>query len=317
MEPSASVDLSILTALDALLQEGSVSRAARRMGLSTPAMSHTLARIREQLGDPILVRAGRGMVLTPHAEAIRPRVHTVVAEARQALARKAAFVASELEQTFVVHCSDYALTILGREVDLSLSRAAPGVCVHFAPGGPDDPARLRRGDSDVAVGSYRSLPTELRCRQLLTDRPVCAVRAQHPEVNEQLSMEQFVRLAHIHITPRGERSDGIDDALRRRGHTRTVARAVPCLVPALQLAAQTDYIVTIPERVALALARRYQLKLVPPPLELDHYALSLVWHPRFDDDAGHRFLRQVLVHAAEALAAQPREGTDAGPRYSA
>jgi DNA-binding transcriptional LysR family regulator len=298
-----SNDLGLLVTLDALLQEGSVTRAARRMGLSTPAMSHALARIRERLGDPILVRSGRGMLLTPRAEALKPRVHSVVTEARGTLEPERPFVARELSRTYVVHATDYVLTVLGLPFDRILREEAPGVCIRFVPNTPDDSPLLRDGGSDLAVGIYGDLPQEMRSRQLLTDRFVCVVRQEHPTVDRRLSLEQFVRLPHIQVAPRGKPGGYIDDMLRDRGLSRSVARAVPYFLTALQLTAQTDYVLTISERIARKLGPALGLKLLEVPLSLRPYALSLVWHPRFDGDAGHRFLRDVFTRAAHDAAA--------------
>lgn len=299
MEP---IDLGLLVTLDALLQEGSVTGAARRVGLSTPAMSHALARVRERLGDPILVRSGRGMVLTPRAEALKPRVRSVVEEARRTLEPERPFVARELSRTFVVLVTDYVLTVLGLVVDRILREEAPGVCVRFVPNTPDDAALLRDGGSDLAVGIYGDLPPEMRARQLLTDRFVCAVRRDHPAVGKRLSLDQLIRLAHIQVAPRGRPGGYIDDVLREKGLQRTVARAVPYFVTALQLTAQTDYVLTISERIAEKLAPTFGLKILEPPIELRPYALGLVWHPRFDGDEGHRFLREVFTRAAREAA---------------
>lgn len=312
-----SSDLGMLATLDALLQEGSVTGAARSVGLSTPAMSHALSRIRAHLGDPILVRSGRGMVLTPRAEALKARVHTVVAEARQTLEPLAPFDARKLERTFVVHASDYVLTMIGLAVDRILRAEAPGVCLRFVPNTMEDATNLRSGGSDLAVGIYGDLPQEMRSRVLLTDRFVCALRAGHPIVGRRLSLEQFVRLAHIQIAPRGMPGGYIDDVLHEKGLKRVVARAVPYFVTALQLAGQTDYVLTISERIAHKLAPGFGLKIYEAPIEMRPYALSLVWHPRFDGDAGHTLLRDVFRRAAQEVAgnkhASPRtrlDGTD-------
>ena len=305
-----STDMGLLVALDALLQEGSVTRAARRVGLSTPAMSHALARIRERLGDPILVRSGRGMLLTPRALALKAQVHGVVTEARRALEPERPFVAAELSRTVVVHATDYVLTILGAAVDRILRAEAPKVCIRFVPNTPDDAALLRDQGSDLAVGIYGDLPQEMRVRQLLTDRFVCVVRRGHPAAKRRLSLEQFVTLPHLQVAPRGKPGGYIDDVLREQGLSRTVARAVPYFVTALQLAAATDYLLTISERIARLYSEPLGLTLLEVPLELRPYALSLVWHPRLDADAGHHFLREVFLRAA-AEAASDRH---AGPR---
>jgi DNA-binding transcriptional LysR family regulator len=303
-----SNDMGLLVSLDALLQEGSVTGAARRVGLSTPAMSHALARIRARLGDPILVRSGRGMLLTPRAVALKPQVHGVVTEARRALAPEGPFVASELARTFVVHASDYVLTILGAPVDRILREEAPNACVRFVPNTPDDPAVLRDQGSDLAVGIYGDLPQEMRSRQLLTDRFVCVVRRGHPLAKPRFTLEQFVGIPHIQVAPRGKPGGYIDDVLKERGLTRTVARAVPYFVTALQLAASTDYVLTISERLARRFAEPLSLTLLEVPVKLQPYALSLVWHPRFDGDAGQRFLREVFLRAAAEAASERHEG---------
>jgi DNA-binding transcriptional LysR family regulator len=155
----------------------------------------------------------------------------------------------------------------------------------------------------------------MRSRHLLTDRFVCAVRHHHPSVRKRLTLEQFVQLAHIQVAPRGKPGGYVDDLLRDRGLQRVVARAVPYFVTALQLAAQTDYILTISERIARQLAPTFGLNLLEAPVAMRPYALGLVWHPRFDGDAGHRFLRDVFTRAAVAAAGdhhdQPRTRLDA------
>jgi DNA-binding transcriptional LysR family regulator len=310
-----STDLSLLVSLDALLQEGSVTGAARRVGLSTPAMSHALARIRERLSDPILVRSGRGMLLTPRALALKPQVHSVVTEARRTLEPERPFVARELAHTFVVHVTDYVLTVLGSTVDRILRQEAPKVCVRFVPNTPDDPALLRDQGSDLAVGIYGELPQEMRHRQLLTDRFVCVVRRDHPATKKRFTLEQFVGFPHIQVAPRGKPGGYIDDVLRERGLSRTVARAVPYFVTALQLAAETDYLLTISERIANRYVQALSLKVLEVPVKLRPYALSLVWHPRMDGDPAHHFLREVFLRAAGEAAGnrheQPRTRLDA------
>lgn len=302
-----STDLGLLVPLDALLQESSVTGAARRVGLSTPAMSHALARIRERLGDPILVRSGRGMLLTPRALALKPQVHSVVTEARRMLEPERPFVAAELSRTFVVHATDYVLTILGAAVDRILRKEAPKVCLRFVPNTPDDAALLRDQGSDLAVGIYGDLPQEMRNRQLLTDRFVCVLRRGHPAAKRRLTLERFVDLPHLQVAPRGKPGGYLDDVLRERGLSRIVARSVPYFVTALGLVAETDYVLTISERIAKRFAEPLSLVVLEVPVKLRPYALSLVWHPRMDGDPGHRFLREVLVRAASEAAGDRHE----------
>lgn len=304
MQPT---DLSLLVSLDALLQEGGVTGAARRVGLSTPAMSHALARIRERLGDPILVRAGRGMVLTPRAVALKPQVHQAVESARAALTPPRPFVPQELDRAFVVHATDYVLTVLGATVDRLLREEAPRAVLRVVPNSADDAAQLREQGSDLAVGIYGDLPPEMRARTLLTDRFVCVVRKGHPVLRKRFTLTQFVAGMHLQVAPRGRPGGYIDDMLRERGLTRTVVRAVPYFHAALQLAAETDYLLTVSERVARRFADALSLTVLEVPLPLRPYALSLVWHPRLDADEGHRFMRDVWVRAAQQAAGERHE----------
>lgn len=300
------MDLGLLVPLDALLQEGSVTGAARRVGLSTPAMSHTLAKLREQLKDPLLVRAGRAMVLTPRAEALKARVHTLVSEARQALTPEVTFDPRTLSRSFVVHATDYVLTVLGPAIDRILRAEAPRLTIRFVPNASDDAARLQHGGSDLAVGIYAELPQEMRSQRLLTDRFVCVVREGHPV--KKLTLGEYVRLEHVQVAPRGAPGGYVDDELAARGHTRHVTRAVPYFLSALLLCARTDCVLTISERVARAMGPAMGLRVLEPPLPLRPYALGLVWHPRYDGDAAHRFLREVLIRAAREAASDQHEG---------
>lgn len=298
-----SSDLSLLLPLDALLQEVSVTAAARRVGLSTPAMSHALARMRERFQDPLLVRSGRGMVLTPRAEALKPKVHRLVGEAREAFLIPAAFTPSTLERSFVILASDYVLSVLGPALEPIVEEEAPEVTLRFLPNSPEDAAMVRDGGSDLAIGIYGDLPAEMRSRVLLTDRFVVVARRDHPGLGRRLRLETFVGLPHVQVAPRGKPGGYVDDVLRARGLERKVARAVPYFLSALDLVRRSDYLLTVPERLARLHALGHGLQVFEPPLPLAPYALSLVWHPRLDADPGHRWLRESFVRAAQRSAA--------------
>lgn len=291
-----------------------MTKAARRLGLSTPGMSHALARVRERLGDPLLVRAGRSMVLTPRAEALRPRVRSLVEEAARALEVERPFAARELQRAFVVYTSDYVLTLLGSALDRVVHAEAPHVSLRFVPITIDDSAPLREGSADLAIGIYGELPPEMRIRQLITDRFVCVVRKDHPTVKQRLGLDQFVQLEHVQVAPRGTPGGYIDDVLRERGLERRVARAVPYFTSGLMLVSQTDYVLTISERLARSMAPQLGLRILEPPLPLRPYALQLVWHPRFDADEAHRWLRDALLRVSQEIAgdvhANPRTRLD-------
>jgi DNA-binding transcriptional LysR family regulator len=238
---------------------------------------------------------------------MKAQVHLAVTEARRALEPERPFASRDLSRTFVVHATDYVLTVLGGTVDRILREEAPKACVRFVPNAPDDAAMLRDQGSDLAVGIYGDLPQEMRTRQLLTDRFVCVVRRAHPAAGKRLSLDRFVGMDHVQVAPRGKPGGYLDDVLRERGLTRNVARAVPYFLTALQLTAETDYLLTISERIARKFERSMRLSIMEAPVPLRPYALSLVWHPRLDADAGHRFLREVFLRAAKEVAGERHE----------
>jgi DNA-binding transcriptional LysR family regulator len=301
-------DLNLVIALDALLQEGNVSRAARRVGLSTPAMSHALARLRERLGDPLLVRAGQRMVPTPRAVDLRDRVHAAAREALDVLAPAATPDVTAMERTFQLKATDVHVTLLAPALD-RIAREAPRVTVHVTPLERDEPRLLRDGAIDLAIGvydylPYSDLPPDLRIQQLFDDRFVCVVRAGHPRVGRSLSLQQFVDLEHVQVVPRGSVGGYVDELLAKTGHQRRIARALPYFLAACLLVAETDYILTTSIRLARRLAPRLGLRMVAPPraLGLEPYQVAQLWHPRNDRDAGHRWLREAVAEAARTVA---------------
>ena len=299
-------DFNLLVALDALLQEGNVSRAAARVGLSTPAMSHALARIRTQVGDPILVRTGQRMVPTPRAETLRARVGALVKEAREVLAPPPVEDVRTIERTFRIHTSDHLISVIGPELD-RLARAAPGVTLHVMPCVTETPAQLRDGAHDLAIGvfdysPYSELPTDLRIQQLYADEFTCVVRANHPSVKRSLTLEQYAALEHVQITPRGNPGGYVDELLAKHGLSRRIARALPYFIAGLALVAETDYLLTCSTVLARRMQRRFGLRMVAPPkqLGLEPYQISQLWHPRHDRDVPHRWLREAVAKAARS-----------------
>ncbi|EDM81402.1 transcriptional regulator, LysR family protein [Plesiocystis pacifica SIR-1] len=318
--PLDASDLAALAALDALLQTSSVTGAARRLGLSTPAVSHALARLRERFGDPLLVRAGRGMVLTPRAEQLRPRVRDALSLATLVFEDPGAFEPASMERSFTLSMTDYVLRVFGGPFEARVRAAAPGVDLRVIVNAVDDAERLRAGDTDLVVGIYGALPPELRTRAIISERLVCVVREAHPVLaptKRRLTLRQFVTLEHVQIAPRGQPGGYVDDRLAELGHARRVARAVPFFQLALEMTASSDYLLTVSERIARQLGPELGLRVLEPPSELglEPYALSMVWHPRFDADAGHRWLREQLVESTQALDglshARPRRRLDA------
>lgn len=297
----SAVDLNLLAVLDAILQTRSVGRAAERVGISKPAMSHALARLRAQIGDPVLVRSGKDWQLTERALAMRDHVHDLAEGARGVLDREPAFDPATSQREFTIHATDHVLALLGIELGQLVAREAPGVGLRFLPILPDDVSPLRAGDLDIALGVFPDLPPELRTQALFHERFACVVRAGHPLVDGKITLKTFLALKHVLVAPRGRAGSTVDAALAERGLTRRVSRKVPYFLAALDLVSRCDCAVTISERLAQRYAARFDLQVLRPPIPLPPYTISQVWHPRVDRSPAHVWMRRSVVRAAEAI----------------
>ncbi|MCB9525244.1 MAG: LysR family transcriptional regulator [Myxococcales bacterium] len=295
-------DLAALAALHALLETGSVTGAARRIGLSTPAMSHALARLRARLGDPLLVRSGRGMARTPRAEALRPAVRAALDAAQAVFRAPEDFDPAQIDRALTLSATDYVWHVLGAALDTALAAEAPGLRLQVVPNAVDDGARLRAGQTDLAIGIYGTLPPELLTRPLLSDRLVCVVRQDHPTVGDTITAAEFAALPHIQVAPRGRPGGYVDEQLALRGLSRRVVRAVPFFRAGLELCAASDRILSVSERIARRLGPELGLRILEPPLPWAPFVLSLVWHPRDDADPAHRWVRDRLQQVADVEA---------------
>ncbi len=302
MQATSPIDLNLLEVLHAALQAGSVTGAASRLGISVGAASHALDRLRAEMGDPVMVRAGKSMVLTPRAESLRETVERLLFEARAVLRSAPAFQAATLDRRFVLRATDAFLTLVGPALDQLVRAEAPGVVLQVLPTAADDADALRRGDVHVAAGRYGELPPELRVRTLFTEGFTCFVRRGHPSVRSRITLKQYLALDHVQVAPLGHPGGYVDHLLAQRGESRHVARVVPYLLSAIQLVAVSDYVLTGSERLAQHLAGPFGLRTVAPPLRLRPYAISLLWHPRVEADPAHTWLRDCICRASRAVA---------------
>lgn len=299
-----SMDLNLLVALDALLEEQSVLRAAKRMHLSAPAMSRTLSRIRDAVGDPILVRAGRELVPTPRAAELRPRVRSIVAEATAVLRDGAALDVARLRRSFVIRSSDVIVGILGNQLLAALRSEAPGVSIIFVPEGEEDVAALREGRVDLDIGAIGEMAPEIRVQALLKDRIVGMVRSAHPLASGKVTLKRFVEHAHIGVSRKGKVWGPIDAALKEKGLARTTAVVVPGLYAALFLIAGSDLVGAMPSLMADNVAAGLDLTSFPLPVATPPVTLSQAWHPRFDADPAHRWMRERVREVCQAYSKQ-------------
>lgn len=284
-------DLNLLVTLDALLAEGSVVGAAQRLSLSAPAMSRQLARIRHLLGDPVLVRAGRGLVPTPRAEALRERLRSLVSEAEALVRGDDELDLSRLERTFVLRANDGFVGTFGAALASLAAHRAPHVRLRFAHQDKEDVEALREGRIDTDVGVIGAMGPEIRVQALFHDRFVGVVRADHPLATE-LTPASFASFPHLSVSRRGRLAGPIDEALARLGLTRFVAIAVANFADALAIVRTSDHVAAVPAR--LTEPARAGLHSFELPVRTDALAISLAWHPRLDADPGHRWLRGIV-----------------------
>lgn len=298
----AGVDLNLLTALEALLRERSVTRAADSVGLSQPAMSRALARLRELFDDRLFVRTPAGLVPTPRAEAAAEPLARALSGVRSVL-QAPGFDPSSHRGDFRILCPDgQSLELLPGLVD-RLRRQAPGIDLIVLPNRGDPLDMIEAGEAELAAGRFMSTRAGIFGTNVYRTRFACVVRANHPVVATGLTLERFVELPHMLVTITGQGSGPVDIALAEMGLSRHVAVRLPHFLVAPLVVARTDMVLTLPRGLALRMARLASLAVLPPPLQLPEFDIGLAWHERFQDDPAHAWLRR---EAASAL----REGAE-------
>jgi DNA-binding transcriptional LysR family regulator len=289
-------DLNLLVTLDALLAEGSVARAARRLQLSPSAMSRALARLREATGDPLLVRAGRGLVPSPRAIELRERVGTLLHEAEAALRPAHALDLKKLDRTFTLRTREGFVENFGALLLARIFDEAPGVRLHFLPKIDKDSTALRDGTVDLETGVVgKTAGPEVLTQALFRDRFIGVVRMGHPLSERALTPARYAAAKHVIVSRRGLEKGPIDEALAPLGLAREVATSVDSFSAALALARSSDLVASVPERHTEHL--REGLHSFTLPMPMAQINVSLLWHPRLDGDPAHRWLRGCVREA--------------------
>ncbi len=294
-----NVDLNLLVALDALLVERSVSRAAVRLHLSQPATSALLARLRELFGDPLLLRSARGMLPTPRALELLAPIKQVLDEIDAIIQPRAAFDPDSAEHTFTLSASDYVeYALLPTLVDY-LERNAPRVRLEVRPLDLQTVAKqMEIGDVDLCITGLLNAPAGMHETTLYTERIVSVVRRNHPDVGEKLTLETFCRLEHITVSVQGSSfSARIDEALAILGRRRYARLAVQHFLLVPEIVARSDMISALPERLALGYASK--LRILEPPIELAALSVGQVWHERNQREPAQIWLREVVLKLAQ------------------
>jgi len=289
----STADFNLLVTLDVLLAEGSVARAAQRLRLSPSAMSRALARLRETTGDPLLVRAGRGLVPTPRALELRERVSQLVQDAEAVLRPAEKLDLEQLVRTFTLRTSDGFVENFAAELIARVGGQAPGVRLRFVHKSDKDSTPLRDGSVDLETGVVgKTASPELRTQALFRDRFIGVVRLGHPLSQGEITPARYAAGRHISVSRRGLDKGPIDEALKSLELAREIVTIVPGFSTALALARATDLIASVPERHTANLRagmHSFALALSLPP-----FTVAMPWHPRQDADLAHRWLRGCL-----------------------
>ena len=286
----ARPDLNLLYTLDVMLAEGSVARAARRVRLSPSAMSRALARLREATGDPLLVHAGRGLAASPRALKLRDSIGRLVQDAEAALQPAGKPVLGQLDRTFTLRASEGFVENFGARLMSRIATEAPGVRLHFLHKLDKDSGPLRNGSVDLETGMVdEAIGPEVRAQALFRDRHVGVVRAGHPLSEEDITAARFVAARHVHVSRRNNDKSPIDDALAGMALQRRIATIVGGFSAALALVRASDLVGCVHEwHTGVLYAGMHRFAL---PLPIPAFTVSLLWHPRWDGDLAHRWLR--------------------------
>jgi DNA-binding transcriptional LysR family regulator len=301
----ASFDLNLLVALDALLSERNVTRAASRIGITQSAASHALARLRALTGDELLVRGPAGMVPTTRAEAMAGPVRRALEDMGRVLAPHAAFHPGTASLRFVIATSDYSELALLPRVVSRLAREAPSIELRVVTATEEPSAVLAAGKIDLSIAPLRPADARsgMHARKLFDDRFVCVVRKNHPLAGKKLTLGRYAAASHALIAPMGAEGGFVDDALARLGMRRRVALALPHFLVAPHIVAASDLILTLAARIAAILVKPLGLAMLAPPAELglQGFTISESWHERTHGDAARRWVREVIADAAAEI----------------
>lgn len=299
-----TLDLTQLVYLDVLLKERHVTRAAQRLGISQPALSATLARLRSLFQDELLVRTPRGMALTPRAETIAQSLTGILMSIERLVAAATDFDPASSRRTFTLIGSDLIEWLALPRLMARLAEVAPDMQVAYRPSNPKNLEPLMAaGEIDLAIGFVPDISERLMKATVFSDVFVCIARRDHPLIDGGVSLEQFSRVGHVQVLPRDATmySAPVDEALTAADIVRVVRLWQPSFLPIPYVVAATDLISTVPKRLADRFAGPLGLQVVTPPIELPEITFSLYWHPRSHKDPAHVWLRGFVADCLRQL----------------
>lgn len=302
------IDLNLLVVLDALLAERNVTRAAARLDMSQPAASRALGRLRALFSDALLVDGPGGYILSTRAEAIWPALRQTLAEIGEMLESRPFDPASATGSMRLLmtdlHAAALAPSLLSRLVS-----EAPAIDLDILPPGPKIMEMLGDDTVDAVIGAIEDAPAGIRRRKLFNDRYVTLMRTEHPATVRKLTLDHYLALDHITIGITGSGPTPVDEQLSLMGRTRRVRARVPNFFAAMEIAASSNLVMTLPQSLARTAVGSSRFVTLPPPVDPGPIAINLLWHARHQDEPRHIWLRSLIVAAAQSSTADAHPKT--------
>ncbi|WP_422881835.1 LysR substrate-binding domain-containing protein [Pantoea agglomerans] len=295
-------DLNLLPVLLVMMEERNVTRAAERLGITQPALSNALNRLRETLNDPLFIRERYGMRPTPKAEQLAQVVGAALSSIDKVILGQQDFDPLHATRLFTLAPNSYVEFIMMPAIVARLRSCAPGIRLRLTPFGNDvTETGVISGNTDMVLGRIVEPPDNLVVQHLMYEGLACVIRADHPLVGENLSAEQYEQLKHVNVLPPGRMRAGLYQALKQRGLRRQVAVSVTHFLAVPEMIAVTDYCATLPRLICQHLSRDQRLRIVPAPVDLGTFPVEMGWHARYRDDPAHRWFRTLMTETAQSL----------------
>lgn len=296
-------DLNLLPVFLALMEERNVTRAAARLGITQPALSNALNRLRDTLRDPLFIRERYGMKPTQMAEDLAPVIGAALASMDDLILGQQNFDPAQTRRLFTVAPNSYVEFVLMPAIVCRLRDDATAVKLRLTPFGNDViETGAMSGTTDVVLGRIVDPPENLVIQHLMDDGLACVVRADHPEINDRISKEQYERLKHVNVIPPGRMRAGLFQALEQKNLKREVAVSVTHFLAVPEMIAVTDYCATLPKLICSKLSMDSRLKVLPAPVQLGTFPVEMGWHVRYRHDPAHRWFRALIGEVAKDLA---------------
>ncbi|MBU3889312.1 LysR family transcriptional regulator [Methylosinus sp. KRF6] len=298
-------DLNLLPIFVALMEERSVTRAAERLGMTQPAMSNALARLRAMLQDQLFIRGRYGVQPTPIALELAPVIADALTKLDDAVLGQQDFDPAKAECLFTIAPNSYVEYVLAPAIVARLGRIAPGVTLRLTPYGADlAETGVVSGATAMVLGRIVDPPDNLVVQHLMEESLACVVRADHPEIGDKITRKQFEALRHVNVVPPGRLRAGLFQALARQELRRDVAISVTNFFAVAEMVAVTDYCATLPRLICRRLADDRRLKVLPAPVDLGTFPVEMAWHMRYRHDPAHRWLRSLIAEVASDIAGE-------------